>query len=83
MNALSKSRRASCGAHLLTSYIQGKSIGLIAFNWRCCSMALLDLPVSLYSSMRQFNAQFQVKRAAPACLASKVRWTLLGSSSVL
>ncbi len=57
LKARSKSRRDSCGAHLDTSYIQENSVFLSVFNYLCCSMALLDLFVSLYSLMRRASPQ--------------------------
>src|SRR5437764_12467632 len=43
--ALSRSRNASCGAHLLVSYIQGHSVRLSLLSSLCRSIAVGRLPV--------------------------------------
>src|SRR5450756_854836 len=68
-NALSKSLKASWGAHLDTSYIQGYSVFLSELSCLCCSIAFELPPVFLYSSMRLANPQLKAKRAAPAWFA--------------
>src|SRR6266496_1027206 len=48
--ACSKSRNASCGAHLEVSYIHGNSDGFKAFSCLCRSIAVGRLEVSRYAS---------------------------------
>ncbi len=81
--ARSRFRRASCGAHSLTSYIQGTSVFLSVFSSRCRSIADGLVPVARYASCLRANPQLYAQRAAPACLRQAVICLLLRSSSVL
>src|SRR5262249_22771233 len=60
-------RKASCGAHLETSSIQGTSVGLSAFSSRCSSSALRLLPLVRYASCFRCKPPWYAQRAAPAC----------------
>src|SRR5215469_16741034 len=82
VKAASKFHRASCGAHLETSYIQGTWVFLRALSSRCSSIAVGLFLDARYRSCLTRSPQLYAQRAAPACWRQPVTCRSVKSSSV-
>ena len=79
---MSSWRKASCGAHVDTAYLQGNAVFLRAFSSRGRSIAAGRVPGAVYASCWRATPHWSAERAAPAGRRQAVTWALCRANAV-